>query len=75
MSEVNQAEITITENEELKKLVTNAEIKNVVFGMGKDKSCGPDGFTTGFFHKYWDIVGPSMIKVVKGFFSSGRILK
>ena len=28
-----------------------------------------------FYKKYWDIVGPTVIKAVKSFFHSGKILK
>ncbi|GJS31679.1 RNA-directed DNA polymerase, eukaryota, reverse transcriptase zinc-binding domain protein [Tanacetum coccineum] len=32
------------------------EIKEVVFGFGNDKAPGPDGFTTVFLKKSWDIM-------------------
>lgn len=51
-------EITMAENEELTKAVINAEIKNMVFNIGKGKSPGPDGFPDGFFQHHWDIVDP-----------------
>ncbi|GJS66832.1 metallophosphoesterase 1-like protein isoform X1 [Tanacetum coccineum] len=37
--------------------ITNAEIKEAIFGIGNDKAPGPDGFTAVFFKRSWDIVG------------------
>ena len=47
--------------------VTNEEIKYAMFHIGSDKSPGPDGMTAEFYKKYWDIVGPTVTKAVKGF--------
>ena len=46
------AEISREQNERLTKSITNDEIKNAMFSIGKNKSPGPDGFTAGFFQKY-----------------------
>ncbi|GJU93138.1 sodium/hydrogen exchanger 6 [Tanacetum coccineum] len=35
--------------------VTDIEVKNVNFSMGDNKAPGPDGFTTAFFKKAWDV--------------------
>nr|GFB81956.1 hypothetical protein [Tanacetum cinerariifolium] len=44
--------------------VTNEEIKAAMFDIGDDRAPGPDGFTSAFFKKSWDIVGldPSIPK-------------
>lgn len=42
--------------------------------MPKNKTPSPDGFTVEFFLAAWEIVGPSVILVVKEFFSSGNLL-
>ncbi|GJW82556.1 hypothetical protein Tco_0146531 [Tanacetum coccineum] len=36
--------------------VTNDEIKKAVWDCGTDKAPGPDGFTFGFFRRYWDLI-------------------
>ncbi|GJU52788.1 uncharacterized protein Tco_1226502 [Tanacetum coccineum] len=55
--------------------VTNEEIKDVIFNIGNDKAPGPDGFTSVFFKKAWDIVGNDVCNAVKDFFSNGHILR
>ncbi|GJY56041.1 hypothetical protein Tco_0455156 [Tanacetum coccineum] len=37
--------------------VTNEEIKAAMFDIGEDKAPGPDGYTSAFFKKGWDIFG------------------
>ncbi|GJW48256.1 RNA-directed DNA polymerase, eukaryota, reverse transcriptase zinc-binding domain protein [Tanacetum coccineum] len=37
-------------------LVTDEEIKEVVFDIDSNKASGPDGYTLGFFKKAWNIV-------------------
>ena len=39
------------------------------------KAPGPDGFSSGFFHANWELVGPDIIDAVKSFFQTGKILK
>lgn len=70
-----QEEITTKQNIELTKPITNDEVKTAVFNIGAEKSSGPDGMTTEFYQKYWDIVGSSVIKAVKSFFHFGKLLK
>ncbi|XP_057958563.1 uncharacterized protein LOC131151336 [Malania oleifera] len=36
--------------------VTNMKIKNALFSIGDDKSPGPDGFSSCFFKKSWNII-------------------
>lgn len=51
------------------------EIKAATFDLAPDKSPGPDGFPPFFFQKYWPLVGNSVIRVVKAFFHSIKMLK
>jgi hypothetical protein len=56
--------------DELPQLIsnfTNTEIEKVVSSLAKGKACGPDGFPSEFFQTYWDIVGPTICRVVKVF--------
>ena len=41
-------------NQILGKSIEMVEVENVVKQMAKDKSSGPDGFTTNFFHDVWE---------------------
>nr|GEW57794.1 RNA-directed DNA polymerase, eukaryota [Tanacetum cinerariifolium] len=42
---------------DLEDMVSNEEIKKVVWDCGSDKSPRPDGFTFEYFKKFWTIVG------------------
>ncbi|GJX57723.1 sodium/hydrogen exchanger 6, partial [Tanacetum coccineum] len=53
--------------------VSNSEIKGALFSMGNAKAPGPDGFTTAFFKKSWDIVGGEMTIAIRDFFTNGTL--
>ncbi|GKF40489.1 hypothetical protein Tco_0120550, partial [Tanacetum coccineum] len=55
--------------------ITNEEVKAAMFGIGDDRAPGPDGYTSAFFKKGWDIVGMDVCNAIRGFFSNGPILK
>ncbi|GJW36240.1 protein LAZ1 [Tanacetum coccineum] len=55
--------------------VTNNEVKQAMFSIGDDRAPGPDGFTSAFFKKSWDVVGPDICNVVRDFFVNGKLLK
>ncbi|CAH9085418.1 unnamed protein product [Cuscuta europaea] len=55
--------------------ITNKEIKDALFDIGDDKAPGPDGYSSAFFKKNWNIVGEDVIRSTKEFFNSGRLLK
>nr|GEU36023.1 hypothetical protein [Tanacetum cinerariifolium] len=55
--------------------VSNDEVKNVIFYIRDDRVPGPDGFTTAFFKKAWDVVGGEITCAVREFFSNGKLLK
>ncbi|GKD05219.1 protein LAZ1 [Tanacetum coccineum] len=62
-------------NENMTRPVTNEEIKKAMFGIGDDKAPGPDGYTSTFFKKVWDVVGQEVCNAVHDFFANGKILK
>ncbi|XP_071727577.1 uncharacterized protein [Rutidosis leptorrhynchoides] len=55
--------------------VTDGEIKAAIFDIGDDKASGPDGYTSTFFKKAWDIVKAEVCQAVKDFFNNGQMLK
>nr|XP_043639257.1 uncharacterized protein LOC122610328 [Erigeron canadensis] len=56
------------------KNVTDDEIKAAMFSIGDNKAPGPDGFSSLFFKKSWDIVGGEVSNAIHDFFKSGRLL-
>ncbi|XP_062114673.1 uncharacterized protein LOC133825790 [Humulus lupulus] len=58
-------------NLDLIKPVEPEEVKQALFQMHPDKSPGPDGFSPGFYQKFWDIVGEDIVCMVQEFFTTG----
>ncbi|GJX66900.1 RNA-directed DNA polymerase, eukaryota, reverse transcriptase zinc-binding domain protein [Tanacetum coccineum] len=56
--------------------ITSDEIKEAIFDIDSNKASGrgPDGFSSDFFKKAWEIVGNDVCMAVKEFFRSGKIL-
>ncbi|GJU00845.1 reverse transcriptase domain, reverse transcriptase zinc-binding domain protein [Tanacetum coccineum] len=46
-----------------------------MFDIGNDRAPGPDGYTSTFFKKGWDIVGFDVCNAIGDFFTNGQILK
>nr|GEU90315.1 RNA-directed DNA polymerase, eukaryota [Tanacetum cinerariifolium] len=61
--------------DDLERNLTKEEIKRVVWDYGKDKSPSPDGFTFGFYRRYWDIMERDVIDAVSYFFTEGMFPK
>ncbi|XP_039038585.1 uncharacterized protein LOC120176169 [Hibiscus syriacus] len=55
-------------------VITNAEIKDALFRQGKNKSHGPDGYTSWFFKVAWGIVIKDFIGAVRYFFQTSSLL-
>nr|GEX17403.1 RNA-directed DNA polymerase, eukaryota, reverse transcriptase zinc-binding domain protein [Tanacetum cinerariifolium] len=49
--------------------------KKVVWDCGIDKSLGPDGFTFGFYRRYWKLIENDVVDVVTCFFHQGSFPK
>ncbi|CAN0857964.1 Transposon TX1 uncharacterized 149 kDa protein [Linum grandiflorum] len=60
-------------NMALEAPVSDDEIKRAAFGLGANKSPGPDGFSGMFYHKHWDYIKDDLSKEIKGFFESGKM--
>lgn len=51
------------------------EIKDVFFSLPRNKTSGPDGYSSEFFISCWQIIGPEVIEAVQEFFKSGTMLR
>nr|GEZ82605.1 RNA-directed DNA polymerase, eukaryota [Tanacetum cinerariifolium] len=60
---------------ELESDVSNEEIKRAVWDCGIGKSLGPDGFTFGFYHRFWNLIENDVHDAIKYFFTYGVIPK
>nr|GEU33492.1 RNA-directed DNA polymerase, eukaryota [Tanacetum cinerariifolium] len=58
-----------------KNNVTREEIKRVVWDCGVDKSPSPDGFTFGFYRRYWSFMEKDVDEAIFYFFQYGTFLK
>ncbi|KAL0423109.1 UNVERIFIED_CONTAM: putative mitochondrial protein [Sesamum radiatum] len=57
------------------RAVTPTEAKTAIFQISDNKAPGPDGYTSCFFKKAWNIVGDRVCRAVMDFFRSGRMLR
>nr|GFC20690.1 RNA-directed DNA polymerase, eukaryota, reverse transcriptase zinc-binding domain protein [Tanacetum cinerariifolium] len=55
--------------------VSKEELKRAVWDCGIDKSPSPDGFTFGFFRKFWSTIENDVYEAVTYFFTNGVIPK
>eukprot|EP00253_Pinus_taeda_P030883 PITA_30883 len=52
------------EAENLMEVVTKEEVEHVLKSMAKDKSPGPDGWTSELFNHFFDLIGDELTEVV-----------
>ncbi|GAA0141982.1 hypothetical protein LIER_02995 [Lithospermum erythrorhizon] len=55
--------------------ISNEEIRWVVFDIGDERAPGLDGFTVAFFKANLDIVRGDVVRAVREFYSTGRLLR
>lgn len=55
--------------------VTLDEIQVALKSIKGDKSPGPDGYNSSFYHQNWETVGPDLVAAISQFFQSGFLLK
>lgn len=55
--------------------VSDEEIKDAMFQIDGNKAPGPDGYSSVFFKKAWNIVGKDVCNAVKEFFRTGKMLR
>lgn len=64
-----------TQSCKLQEDFSDKEIEEAFFSLPRNKSCGPDGFSSEFFIGCWSIIGPEIISAVKEFFREGKLLR
>ncbi|GKC06207.1 hypothetical protein Tco_0997817 [Tanacetum coccineum] len=62
--------LSLVQQADLERNISNEEIKSVVWDCGTNKSPGPDGFTFEFFRRYWKLLEYDIVATVKEFFAS-----
>ncbi|CAL9225059.1 unnamed protein product [Arabidopsis halleri] len=73
VEEAIQPQISSDMNTKLIKIPTNKEIHEAVLDIHADKAPGPDGFSAGFYHSFWEIVGNDVACEIRSFFESGAL--
>lgn len=68
VEEAIQAQISPAMNDGLTRIPDLKEIHEAVLGIHEDKAPGPDGFSAGFYHTFWDIIGTDVSQEIKSFF-------
>nr|GEW69331.1 RNA-directed DNA polymerase, eukaryota [Tanacetum cinerariifolium] len=66
-------QIFVDQKRDLEGKVTNDEIKKAVWDCGTDKAPGPDGFTFGFYRKFWYLIDNDVCDAVRFFFKNDNI--
>ncbi|XP_060195483.1 uncharacterized protein LOC132624775 [Lycium barbarum] len=56
-------------------LNTAQQVKEAMFGIGINKSLGPDGYGSGFFRAAWSVIGNDVTQAILEFFENGKLLK
>nr|GEW10641.1 RNA-directed DNA polymerase, eukaryota [Tanacetum cinerariifolium] len=51
----------------IEREVSIDEIKKAVWDCGTDKAPGPDGFTFGFYRRYWDLIHGDVTNAVRAY--------
>ncbi|XP_013583277.1 PREDICTED: uncharacterized protein LOC106292212 [Brassica oleracea var. oleracea] len=57
------------------KEFSSQDIKDAFFSLPRNKTGGPDGYSSEFFTASWSVVGSEITEAIKEFFRSGSILK
>nr|GEV71698.1 RNA-directed DNA polymerase, eukaryota, reverse transcriptase zinc-binding domain protein [Tanacetum cinerariifolium] len=56
---------------DLERHFSKEEIKGAIWDYGLDKSSGPDGFTFGFYRRYWSLLEDEVVRAVNHFYNNG----
>lgn len=69
--EALQTRITSQMNDKLCAEPSDDEIRKALFAIHADKAHGPNGFSAGFYHSFWDVIGEDVCRKVRNFFYLG----
>ncbi|GJX81501.1 RNA-directed DNA polymerase, eukaryota, reverse transcriptase zinc-binding domain protein [Tanacetum coccineum] len=58
----------------MKREINDEEIKIALFYIDDDKALGPDGYTSKFYKKAWDVIKGEFCAAIKEFFLTGKLL-
>lgn len=64
-----------TQQQSMVKMFSKEEIKEAFFSLPRNKTSGPDGYSSEFFKGCWRVVGPEITEAVLEFFREGHLLK
>ena len=68
-----QQRVTTKMNQDLTRMVTEEEVFTAVMDIGAQRTPGPDGFSTVFYHHYWDDIKEEIMKEITEFFETGHL--
>ena len=68
-----QARLFKEEKESIGGIALEEEIKSALWSLKAFKAPGPDGLHTGFFQRFWLIMGKSVIDVIKKIFTEKTV--
>ena len=57
--------VTRENNEMPLKLISMQEMEEAVNQVALGKASGPDGFTTDFFHSFWDMIKEEILEIME----------
>jgi len=67
--------ITEAENRQLIRIPDMCEVKEALFSIDSSKTPGPDGFGSGFFKQYWELIKQDFFSCIVEFFEKGKLLR
>lgn len=63
--------ILVEDNNHLTRDFDAKEFRDAIFQMHNDKSPGPDNFNPGFYKRFWELVGPNIVRTGVQWLESG----
>nr|GEV16929.1 retrovirus-related Pol polyprotein from transposon TNT 1-94 [Tanacetum cinerariifolium] len=60
--------LSLDQAQDLENVFSKEEIKGAAWDCGLDKSPGPDGYTLGFYHRFWSLIESEVVDAVNHFF-------